>query len=194
MGLIRDKNAQLHTIEGISAAVLMVITLYFVTQSAVVVTPQTELSIDAQLKQIGNDVLTVLDSEEIYNSTTDEILLKRYVANWSGAEADIISPVPNSIDIDDDGENDLNATLYELLPDNVMYNVDFVYVNGTGANMELNKTHVIKRGAPVEDSVVVSRLVTIHWNDEISNYWNLTNMRGPPDIKVIEVRLILWYL
>ena len=166
---MKNESAQMNTIEGVSAAVLMVITLFFVTQSSII-TPQTEMVLDTQLKQLGNDALRVLDSEEITNNyAANNTMLEMYVANWSA--------------------DDLDSDLDMLLTDNIMYNLDFVHLE---ADHSMNRSRVITRGAPVENSVVVSRLVSLHSDDSISTRWNLTI--APTDVKVVDVRLTLWYI
>ena len=194
MNLIKDEKGQLHTIEGLAAALLMISTVFFVTQGVTVITPQTGLSLDVQLKQSGADALMVLDTEY----PEDDILLKKYVAAWDGTEANITYPVPDSIDVNSSyfgnaSGNGLNHTLYELLPEDVVYNVDFVYLNGSF----MNTSHVIMKGYPPDDSIAVSQLVTLHHNEtdyELSEaYWNNT-IPDETDAKVVEVRLILWHV
>ena len=192
MKLINDERGQLHTIEGLAAAVLMITTIYFVTQGVMVITPQTGLSLDVQLKQLGSDALMVLDADD----PRDGILLKRYVAAWNGTEANITHPVPDSIDVNShqfgsDGMNDLNHSLYLLLNQtqrDVLYNVDFVYKNGSF----MNTSHVILKGFPPDDSIAVSRLVTLHSGDTIVS--PQLNTVEDLDLKVVEVRLILWWV
>ena len=174
MKLIKDERGQLHTIEGLAAAVLMIATIFFVTQGVMVITPQTELSLDVQLKQLGSDALTILDADD----PLDGILLKKYVAAWNGTEA-----------------NDLNHSLYLLLNQtqrDVLYNVDFVYMNGSF----MNTSHVIMKGYPPDNSIAVSRLVTLHRDElkyKLSDYWE-GQITGETDVKVVEVRLILWWV
>ncbi|MGB3479097.1 MAG: hypothetical protein WBB67_08040 [bacterium] len=198
MKLINDERGQLHTIEGLAAAVLMIATIFFVTQGVMVITPQTELSLDVQLKQLGSDALTVLDADD----PLDGILLKKYVAAWNGTEANITHPVPNSTDVNShqfgsDGMNDLNHSLYLLLNQtqrDVLYNVDFVYQNGSSSssNNDLNTSHVIMKGFPPDNSIAVSRLVTLHRGDNIVS--PQLNTVEDLDLKVVEVRLILWWV
>ncbi|MDY6959057.1 MAG: hypothetical protein SVK08_07840 [Halobacteriota archaeon] len=166
---MKDESAQMNTIEGVSAAVLMVITLFFATQISVI-TPQTEMVLDTQLRQLGNDALGVLDTEVITNNyTANYTLLEKYVANWSADK--------------------LNSDLDMLIPDNIMYNLDFVHLE---QNLTTNRSRVITSGAPVDDSIVVSRLVSLHSDDNISSRWNRTI--DPNGIKMVDVRLTLWYI
>ena len=194
MKMINDERGQLHTIEGLAAALLMISTVFFVTQGVTVITPQTGLSLDVQLKQSGADALMVLDTED----PIDGILLKKYVAAWDGTKANITYPVPKSIDVNSDqfknaSGNGLNHSLYMLLPEDVVYNVDFVFWDKNDNFM--NTSHVIMKGYPPDDSIAVSQLVTLHHNEtdyELSEaYWNNT-ITDETDAKVVEVRLILW--
>jgi len=195
MKMIKDERGQLHTIEGLAAALLMISTVFFVTQGVTVITPQTGLSLDVQLKQSGSDALVVLDTE--YQK--DGILLKRYVAAWDGTEANVTYPVPKSIDVNSSyfgnaSGNGLNHTLSVLLPKDVVYNVDFVFWDKNDNFM--NTSHVIMKGYPPDDSIAVSQLVTLHHNEykyKLSDYWN-NIITDETDAKVVEVRLILWHV
>ena len=195
MKMIKDERGQLHTIEGLAAALLMISTVFFVTQGVTVITPQTGLSLDVQLKQSGSDALVVLDTE--YQK--DGILLKRYVAAWDGTEANVTYPVPKSIDVNSSyfgnaSGNGLNHTLSVLLPKDVVYNVDFVFWDKNDNFM--NTSHVIMKGYPPDDSIAVSQLVTLHHNEykyKLSDYWK-DLIPDETDAKVVEVRLILWHV
>jgi len=55
-----DNRAQLHTLEGFAAAMLMVGTVYLVVSAVTLSVPQTELHVDAQLKAYGQDALNRL--------------------------------------------------------------------------------------------------------------------------------------
>lgn len=171
---MNDKG-QMHTLEGLAAAVLVITTVMFITRATVVVTPQIELALDAQLKQYSNDALTIVDSEPVGMNLT------KYVAAWNGIEANISLQVP-------DGMMDLDNDLSAIMPDNIAYNVDFVYWNNS-----LKTTHVIVHGVPPDNSITASRLVTLHSTDLKSSYWNGT---GITDLnpRVVEVRLISWYI
>ncbi len=72
-------NAQLYTIEGISAAILMVVTAYLVVSTSSVFTPQETHITDMQLEQIGHDALMVLNTpqengmpSDLYQSIRDD--------------------------------------------------------------------------------------------------------------------------
>jgi len=170
-------KAQMHTLEGLAAAILVISTIIFITRAMVVVTPQIELSLDAQLKQYSSDALIQLDSDNLYNLTG-------YVAAWNGGGANLTVQVANNI-------TGLDNRLNGILPDNVAYNLDFVYWKDSLKS--LNTTHVIVHGVPPDNSITASHLVTLHSTDSLSSYWNGT---GITDLnpRVVEVRLISWYI
>jgi hypothetical protein len=100
------------------------------------------------------------------------------VAGWDLAEAR--PPISNISlsELDREIETQLNGS---------MYNIDFAYMEKNGS---LNLTHAIINGAPVENSVVVTRLVTLY-NSTVSKANGLWNL-SPDEVKVVEVRLIVW--
>jgi hypothetical protein len=57
-----NENAQLYTIEGISASILMLVTTFLVISSSSIVTPQETHITDMQLEQLGHDALLVLNT------------------------------------------------------------------------------------------------------------------------------------
>jgi len=62
-------DGQLYTIEGVAAAVLMVLTAYFILSSTSILTPGDTHINDMHLEQMGNDVLKMMDTAPIYNDT-----------------------------------------------------------------------------------------------------------------------------
>ena len=165
-----NDKAQIHTLEGFAAATLMTFTSILIAQSSLIITPQSELSMDVQLKQIASDALSVLDTAP---GTALPQNLTICVGGWNRTEATLLN-------------NSLQTLEYEtksLLPADVIYNMDFAYVE--------NNTLVVKRaiihGSPVDNPVVATRLVTL-FNSTITQSWNIS----PGDVRVVEVRLIAW--
>jgi len=169
-----NEDAQIHTIEGFAAAALMTMTALLVTESTVIITPQSELSLDVQLQEIASDALAVLDSAP---DIAIEWNLSESVAAWD----------PTS-EATPDGSNNLevlDSELEELLP-SLVYNVDLAYVE----NGDLTVRHAIIHGTPTEDSVVARRLVTLS-NETVEaagGNWSISKN----EIRVVEVRLIAW--
>jgi hypothetical protein len=79
-----DNRAQLHTLEGFAAALLMVGTVYLVVSAVTLSVPQTELHVDAQLKAYGQDALNVLDTSlpPENNRSYYSSVLKNAVVGW----------------------------------------------------------------------------------------------------------------
>lgn len=72
-----NNDAQLYTIEGIAAAVLMLVTVYLVISSTNLFTPGDSHITDMQLEQIGNDALAIMDTPDDYTETSE---LSGYIA------------------------------------------------------------------------------------------------------------------
>ncbi|MEA2003329.1 MAG: hypothetical protein U9O53_00015 [archaeon] len=79
-----DNRAQLHTLEGFAAAMLMVGTVYLVVSAVTLSVPQTVLYMDAQLKAYGQDALNILDTSlpPENNRSYYSSVLKNSVVSW----------------------------------------------------------------------------------------------------------------
>lgn len=168
-----NNKAQLHTLEGLIAAVLMTMTVLTITQSTAIVTPQNELAIDVQLEQISADTMRVID---IAPETAIRYNLTECVASWNGAEANY--PTGNL-------EN-LDTIISNLMP-GLLYNVDFAYVDSSN-NPEIRR--VIINGQPADNAVVVRHFVTLN-NETVQDMggnWGLAD----DEIQVVEVRMTTW--
>ncbi len=174
-----NDKAQLHTLEGLAAAVLMTMTVLIITNSTMIVTPQNEMAIDVQLEQMGFDALTVIDivPNSSAQSNTTPILhnLTACIASWDMNNATY--PANNLENLDD--------SLSYLLPD-TLYNVDLAYFE----NGNLEQKRVIIKGSPGKNAVVVRHFVTLT-NQTVYNMgggWNLDN----DELRVVEVRMTAW--
>ncbi|AFV23739.1 hypothetical protein Mpsy_1532 [Methanolobus psychrophilus R15] len=169
-----NDKAQLHTLEGLAAALLMTLTILTITQSAMIITPQNELVMDVQLKQIASDALTVLDSAPEATIRND---LTECIASWNMTEASL---TVNNLGM-------LDNELSYLLPD-ILYNVNIAYFDvGT---QKLTDKKVIVNGAPTENAVVARRLVSLS-NSTVSSSggaWGIAD----DELLIVEVRLTAW--
>jgi hypothetical protein len=168
-----NEKAQIHTLEGFFAASLMVLTVMLITNSSLIITPQSELAMDVQLKQTASDALAVLDMAP---ETALQSNLTELVAEGNMTEA---NPQDNSLKpLDAEIENQLN---------DVIYNIDFAYIEKDGT---FTVKHAIIHGAPIENSVVATRPVTLYNSTvtQAGGAWKIS----PGDVKVVEVRLIAW--
>ncbi|WP_319506296.1 hypothetical protein [uncultured Methanolobus sp.] len=167
-----NDKAQLHTLEGLSAAFMITMTVLAITQSTMIMTPQNELAVGVQLEQLSSDSLAVLDTAR-HGSVQHN--LTECVASWNLAEATYPT---NDLE-------KLDKALSYLLP-GILYNVDLVYFD----NDDLKVKKVIINGPPTDNAVVVRRFVTLT-NESVSAMgggWNLAD----DEIKVIEVRMTAW--
>lgn len=169
-----DDKAQLHTLEGVGAAVLITMTLVIITQSATVITPQHEMMLDVQLEQMAYDALTLLDTAPSSAISTN---LTQCVAGWD----------MNESNIQNNGLPSLNNQLSLLLP-GYLYNVDLSYVQ----NDALVTKNVIVNGDPTEDAVIASRTVMLTNLSvaEAHGAWTVAS----DEIKIVEARLTLWQI
>ena len=168
-----NDKAQLHTLEGLGAAFLVTMTIFIITQSTVVVTPQSEMFMQVNLKQIASDTLTILD---IAPQTAVQNNLTECVASYN---------MSTEATLQGGGLDVLDDELSEILT-NIMYNVDLAYVN----NGNLTVKRVVVNGMPTDNSVVAHRLVTLY-NSTVTNSggtWDIAE----GDLLVVEVRLTAW--
>jgi hypothetical protein len=185
--MLHCQKGQMNTLEGLAAALLIIVAVLFISKSAAITMPQSGEFIDTQLQLYGHDALQLLDKED-YSSNSQ---LKKYVANWDGIEA---GPAISSSQSLKDFDNNLN----KLLPDNILYNVDFIYAY----NGSVIEKPVLFHGTPPDNSVTVFQLVTLYDEYSIMNSdLHLNDNNTIPDTdhdgsllyNVIKVRCTLWY-
>ncbi|MCD4806993.1 MAG: hypothetical protein K8R13_05370 [Methanococcoides sp.] len=170
-----NDKAQLYTLEGLIAAVLVTITLLAVAQSSVVITPQTDNFLEVQMKQKINDALVILD---VTPDTTIENNLTECVASWNTSK---------EASYGKDQLVTLDKELAIMLPD-LMYNVEFAYVENSSVVVK----NTVFNGAPTENSITANRLVTLS-NSTVNSYGG-TWMIPDDELKVVEVRLTAWHV
>ncbi len=180
---MRDDSGQIHTIEGIAAALILIITLLFVTQSITFIAPQTEKSVDINLSVMSADILTQLNRGNEFHPSE----LKSHLESWNGnttAPGGGVAP-------GEPGISDLDTKIRAMLPGNINYNVSIYYAdNGVWASKD-----IISHGTPGDNAITSSEIVTLNIYDDQyitrSSYWGTRKSQMP---KVIVVRLSIWYL
>jgi len=107
-----NDSAQIYTIEGVAAGILMVITAYLAVSSTTVLTPQDVHIIDMQLQQLGNDALAMMDSPDQYQTggvRSYSPLTVAVMNNTSSSFNDqFLLYVNNATNIDKSGSDRLN--------------------------------------------------------------------------------------
>lgn len=191
-----DQLAQMHTLEAIMAATIMVMVIVFAVQ-ATSLTPLTSSTanahIEAQLQTIGQDILSALDYSQ-YDQNSD---LKKDILNWNGDEY-----AWNSVSYKSraNASNSLNSSMediftYILVPRGIAHNVQFTHTSDTG---RFSSIFYIYDGDPSDNAVIVSRKVVLS-DPDIGDTSAFQANTGIVDIddttdlyNIIDVKLILW--
>ncbi len=160
-----DLKAQTFTLEGVAASLLILLAVYTMFQSTVVIAPSWSDFANVQLKQLGYDILKVLDNPNGGNASL----------------AGMIENCSSGYKAPDEFNSNLSRILESL---NTFGRVDLIWVNGT--EIEQITLYGFNR-TPTPDAVRVSRFVVVP-NLHNSECFGLT----VPDTKVVEVRLTLW--
>ncbi len=108
-----DNDGQIYTIEGVSAAILMVVTVYLVVTTTTVLTPQDVHIIDMQLQQLGSDALAMMDTPDTYGSQS--VLTKAVLTNSPDLfRENFLGYINNTTNVGTSGYDQFNytATLY----------------------------------------------------------------------------------
>ena len=95
--MVNDEG-QLYTIEGIAAAILLLVTIYIVLGTTIIYTPgETHIS-DMQLEQLGNDALAMMDTPTQYVETPlpDPNLAGSSVTTYTAKQSDLENYILNS--------------------------------------------------------------------------------------------------
>lgn len=181
MSLTDDRRGQIYTMEGVVASLILLSVLLFVLQSNSIVVPQTERSIDMKLYEKASDSLICLDWSSNDSWSPMPPPLSSYVAGWNGTFIGSGTGVQGQM-------AGLDNNLTSMLPNSVLYNVDFIFYDPAGHKVDRS---VIVHGTPGNNSVVYSRLVALD-NETASDYWKGYYSNKLP--RVVEVKMACWYL
>jgi hypothetical protein len=193
-----DEKAQLHTLEGVAAATLILLVIIYAIDATSITPLTTSTSnahVESELMTMGQDILNTLDYEEPgYNSQ-----LKIDILNWSGYQY-----VWTGNDyIENGGYYPLNnSSLAQnlkltLVSQGIAHRVDVVYlltntnnITGTSAPETM-----INAGEPSDNAVVISRKIVLQ-NTDKDNPLNNSQIRDIDTTSnlynIVDIRLILW--
>jgi hypothetical protein len=185
-----DENAQLHTLEGVAAATLLLLVIIYAID-ATSMTPMTSstsnVHVESELRAMGQDILNSMDyAEPGYNSR-----LKNDIISWDGSEyiwngssyltKDGASNLSNNLSFN------LNNT---LIRHGIAHNVEILFLG----NDTLNNKKMIYNGDPSYSAVIISRKIVLQDTDSPPNPINpikdidlSTNFYN-----IVEVKLVLW--
>jgi len=191
--MIREDKAQLYTIEGIVASILMLMVVIFVVRGAPLTSNTASSShknVESQLETIGQDLLTILDvsTEEYPNSR-----LKQSIVDWDGTTFSNVTRPPSLVYISD--------ALKEALGNaGIAYNLELRYFTPPNAINCTSKEGVSTRailwnGKPSDNAVIVSKELIFHDDDKIKVGSIICDMDTNVNTQYynnINVRLTLW--
>lgn len=188
-----DNEAQMHTLEGVAAAALMLLVIIYAID-ATSMTPLTSstanVHVEIELHALGQDILETLDyAEPGYNSK-----LKNDVLEWSGSEYiwDGSQYTENGDPQNHLSNNLTNILRLTLVPMGVAHNVELT--SGTDNGTSYITQNMIYNGDPSNNAVILSRKITLHNSDSINkNNTELIDIDPSSDFyNIIDIRLILW--
>ena len=196
--VIFDEKAQLHTLEGVAAATLILLVIVYAID-ATSMTPLTSSTasahIETELQMLGQDILNSLDyNEPGYNSK-----LKDDILEWEGNQY-----LWNGYDYIENGGSDylqnssLGETLKSVLVRNgIAHKVELTYLIISGnTTMPSAPVTMIDAGVPSHNAVIVTRKIVLQDTD-CTDECDEEKMIGDIDpstelYNIVDVRLILW--
>lgn len=156
-----DTSAQLHTLEALATATLILMALLFITQA----TPLTPLTSSASNQQIefylmilGKDLLTTTN----YSSDPANVSspLKNAILEWDGLRENNLQGKANPNEFEE-------ALLAAFASRGIAFDVEVVYINTS--TYDLATAAMIWNGEPSDNAVVVYETAAIYDSDSISS-------------------------
>jgi len=193
-----DEKAQLHTLEGVAAATLILLVIIYAID-ATSITPLTSSTsnahVESELMTMGQDILNTLDNEEPgYNSQ-----LKSDILNWTGSQY-----IWTGKDYkENDGTTTLNNTLNSNLTQNlkttlisqgIAHRVEVVYLWTTN-NITIASAPetMIDAGIPSDNAVGVSRKIVLQNTDNPLNNSKIQDIDTTSNLyNIVDIRLFIW--
>lgn len=188
------RDGQMHTIEGLSAAMLLVLAISFAIQSVSLTATSASTAsaeIEQQYAQLAEDVLKTAKASGS---------LERAILNWDTSAASFEDSVTERSAAqyysgkEPPGEFGRQLELH-LVDNDLAYNIDLRYKEG---NDQL-RTRYVYNGAPSTNAVTVSTTMILSESDELgdgttlvdSNY-PVSDLSQPGLYNIVEVELTVW--
>lgn len=187
-----DEKAQLHTLEGVAAATIMLLVIVYAIDSTSI-TPVTSstanVRVETELQTLGQDILSALDyAEPGYDSKlkNDILIWNSTEYTWNGTK--YINATYAQNNLTNNLTEILNAT---LVKQGIAHNVVISSLADNGTNVSTN--YMIYNGDPSNNAVIVSRKIALHDGD-IDNTMNPIKDIDPSTnlYNIVDVRLVLW--
>src|SRR5665811_548856 len=162
-----DEKAQLHTLEGVAAATLILLVIIYAIDATSITPLTTSTSnahVESELMSLGQDILNTLDYGEPGNNSQ----LKNDILNWDGKQY-----IWTGNDYKENGGSDIlnNSSLAQnfkttLISQGIAHRVEVVYLLTTyNITMTSAPETMIDAGVPSENAVVVSRKIVLQNTD-----------------------------
>ncbi len=171
--LLQCGNAQLFTLEGVIAAIIILGVTYFLFQSTMIISPISDEIVFVQIKQYGEDALRVLSMD-----TQAEDTLYYALTHLN----DSYTP------------DELIKSIKKILPDYIDFNLQVYFVNYTSNKIEV---YNITNKVPTSTTVVVSKYIVIRNGQFVEDSPFRVRSSGVEGVNrdipiLLEVRLTLW--
>jgi hypothetical protein len=177
--MVSKEDGQFYTMEGIAAAVLMVLTAFLVMSTTSVYTPGDAHIIDMQLEQVGYDALKMMDTQNTYSETQSD--LEYFIKNASDPTnknkfTDEFLYLINTTAL-------INSTDYHS--DNIYFEADIYYRLSNDTIRKYSFTHSERSFTGNENAVRVSRWVFITKTNPSNNPFESRN-------QTVLLEVLLW--
>ncbi|MBU4139532.1 MAG: hypothetical protein KJ729_06295 [Euryarchaeota archaeon] len=193
-----DDKAQLHTLEGVAAASIMLIVIIYAID-ATSMTPLTastsNVHVEAELQSMGRDIFNILDyAEPGYRSKLKSDIVawtwnpKEYI--WSGSNytekgtTNVTGNLTNITEL-------FNAT---LIRQGTAHNLDFIFLYPDPDNKTYPvKIKVIFNGDPSNNAVIVSRKIVLQDSDNVNTDSTIKDIDPSSNFyNIVDIKLTLW--
>jgi hypothetical protein len=187
----RDYTAQLHTLEGLAASIIVVLGLVFASQAVAVTSTSSSTSsedIEAQYEQLAGDVLTQAKASGS---------LKRSILNWDEQQRRWYGTNDRYYYQGQSPPGDFGRTLDRVVIGNdLTYNIELTYKSG-GSTLTVP---FVDNGEPSTNSITRSEVIVLNENDRLGDGTLITNSVSYPMDNMdneamynsVNVRLTVW--
>lgn len=186
-----ETKAQLHTLEGLAASILVVLGLVFASQAVAVTSTSSTTSsedVEAQYDQLAQDLLTQAKSSGA---------LRDAVLNWNDERRRFRASQGQYYYQGESPPGEFGRLLDRaVMGNNLAYNVELVYQSGdSSATVPL-----VDNGEPSTNSVTASEVIVLNENDRLpdgtmlvdSTTYPMDNMENEAMYNIVNVRLTIW--
>jgi hypothetical protein len=164
--MVNDEG-QLYTLEGLSAALIMIVTMYLVLGTTSIYTPGDTHITDMQLEQIGSDVLEIMDTPSNISEESElEVFVRDW--NWTGFDSTFRDYLRNTAGIQSTGlDNTLQyrAMLYYSNTTDVIKNYPIDDAKTQTYNGREPAVKVTRLVSVREDGVIKSKITDGKFSD-----------------------------